>query len=264
MIKKIVKFVSLLNKKPAEEKNIDAYSSSEIVNYYGQQQAHLQPAEQTVLDLLKSKLSQFSMLDIGVGAGRTSFFFAPLVKKYIGIDYSEGMVEVCKKLYPNYEFEKGDVRQLNYNSSAFDFVLFSFNGLDSISSTDRIVALGEINRVLKPGGCFVFSAHNLRSTRHLFSYSGLNPKKLYKTFVLRNVNKDYKTYSKKNEVILFDGTLGYQVSNYYIDPIYQLKQLAEAGFTQISMLGQSGKTLTEAEVATSNDKWVYFICYKPQ
>jgi ubiquinone/menaquinone biosynthesis C-methylase UbiE len=264
MIKKLIKFLSLLNKKPAEEKNIDAYSSSDIISYYSRQEAHLQPAERTVLELLRTTLPQSTMLDIGVGAGRTTSFFAPLVKQYTGIDYAAGMVEVCKKLYPGYRFEEGDVRQLKFNSTTFDFVLFSFNGLDSISSSDRSIALKEINRVLKPGGCFVFSAHNLKATGYLFRYTGFNPKSWYKTFVLRSVNKGYRTFPDKNEMVVFDGTLGYQVSNYYINPNHQLKQLADAGFINVSMIGQSGKQLAEAQVLVSSDKWIYFICYKSE
>lgn len=263
MIKKIAKFISFLSKKPEEEKNIDAYSSDDIISYYHHQEAHLQPAEKTVLELFRSKLSNYTMLDIGVGAGRTSYFFAPLVKHYTGIDYSSGMVEVCKKLYPAYKFETGDVRKLNFDSGAFDLVLFSFNGLDSISASDRLIALQEIKRVLKPGGCFVFSAHNLKAIGQLFNYSGFNPKLWYKTFVLRKVNKEYKTFPQQNEMIVFDGTLGYQVSNYYINPNYQLKQLADAGFVNVSLYGQSGKSVTEAEASVSMDKWIYFICYKP-
>jgi hypothetical protein len=65
-------------------------------------------------------------------------------------------------------------------------------------------------------------------------------------------------------MVVFDGTLGYQVSNYYINPNHQLKQLADAGFINVSMIGQSGKQLTEAEVLVSSDKWIYFICYKSE
>lgn len=262
MIKKLIKFISLLDKKPAEEKNIDAYSSGEIIAYYSRQKPDLQPAEKAILEVLQHKLPECTMLDIGVGAGRTTAFFAPLVKHYTGIDYAVGMVEVCKKIYPAYRFEEGDVRHLQFEGNTFDFVLFSFNGLDSISATDRITGLKEINRVLKPGGCFVFSAHNIKATDHLFTYRGINPKKWYKTLVLRKVNKEFKTFSEKNEVIVFDGTLGYQVSNYYIAPSHQLNQLAHSGFTNIDMFSRSGIVLTNAEAGVSHDLWIYYVGYK--
>lgn len=37
------------------------------------------------------------MLDIAVGAGRTTLHFASLIKSYVGIDYSSGMITECKK-----------------------------------------------------------------------------------------------------------------------------------------------------------------------
>ncbi len=45
--------------------------------------------------------------------------------------------------------------------NSFDFVLFSFNGMDSFSHKDRIAALGEIRRVLRNDGIFYFLSHNL-------------------------------------------------------------------------------------------------------
>lgn len=262
MIKKLIKFISLLEKRPAEEKNIDAYSSNDIIAYYSQQKPELQPAENAILNVLQNKLPEFTMLDIGVGAGRTTAFFAPLVRHYTGIDYAKGMVEVCKKLYPRYRFEEGDVRHLQFDANTFDFVLFSFNGLDSISAADRMVGLKEINRVLKPGGCFVFSAHNVKATASLFKYKSINPKRLYKTLVLRKVNKGFRAFSERHEVIVFDGTLGYQISNYYIAPNHQLNQLANTGFTNISIFDRSGRALTNAAALMSSDLWIYYVGYK--
>ena len=38
------------------------------------------------------------MLDIGVGAGRTGYTFAPLVQRYVGLDYSPQMVAWARRL----------------------------------------------------------------------------------------------------------------------------------------------------------------------
>jgi ubiquinone/menaquinone biosynthesis C-methylase UbiE len=47
-----------------------------------------------------------------------------------------------------------------FENETFDFVMFSFNGLDYLSHSDRLLALGEIRRVLKPAGLLLFSSHN--------------------------------------------------------------------------------------------------------
>jgi len=70
-----------------KDKNQQTYRDPSIVGYYAQLTA-LQPAEKTILTLLQERLSTMKMLDLGVGAGRTTKYFAPLVGEYIGVDYS--------------------------------------------------------------------------------------------------------------------------------------------------------------------------------
>lgn len=101
------------------------------------------------------------MLDIGVGAGRTTHYFAHLTKEYVGIDYSENMIKVCREKFQNYpkkiSFEVCDARSLKFfEDSYLDFVLFSYNGLDYMNHEDRLRVLREIRRATKEGGTFVF------------------------------------------------------------------------------------------------------------
>ena len=46
------------------------------------------------------------VLDLGVGAGRTSFTFAALVRTYIGIDYAQAMVEICRSRFGENDRQK--------------------------------------------------------------------------------------------------------------------------------------------------------------
>ena len=39
------------------------------------------------------------MLDIGVGTGRTSRYFASNFNQYHGIDYSSAMIDFCRKKF---------------------------------------------------------------------------------------------------------------------------------------------------------------------
>ena len=49
-----------------KDKNLQTYSTSDVVNYY-QYLQQLQPAEETLIKLLRNRLSNMKMLDLGVG-----------------------------------------------------------------------------------------------------------------------------------------------------------------------------------------------------
>ena len=72
------------------------YESSDVVQFY-EGQSDLQKPEATILEEFKKQLPEMKMLDIGVGAGRTSVHFAFLAKEYLGIDYSNRMITACLK-----------------------------------------------------------------------------------------------------------------------------------------------------------------------
>ena len=44
--------------------------------------------------------------------------------------------------------------------NSYDFVLFSYNGIDHLELPERERALIEMKRVLRPGGLMAFSSHN--------------------------------------------------------------------------------------------------------
>ncbi len=124
---------------------------------------YLFKSEEQIIKELAAFLPGARMLDMGVGGGRTTSYFAPLVKSYTGADYSPGMISECRKKFGNrFDFIECDARHMScFESNSFDFVLFSFNGIDSFGQDDRSAALKEIRRVLVNGGYFCFSSHNL-------------------------------------------------------------------------------------------------------
>lgn len=97
-------------------------------------------------------------LDIGVGGGRTATLIAPNAGSYLGIDYTQEMVDVARANHPGLRFEHMDARDLKFLADrSQDVVVFSFNGIDSVDPEGRLAVLSEVNRVLAPGGVFVFS-----------------------------------------------------------------------------------------------------------
>jgi ubiquinone/menaquinone biosynthesis C-methylase UbiE len=144
--------------------NLAAYSDPELVRIYTDWD-WLQPAEQAILTEVGERIRDSSILDIGVGGGRTVAPLRSLSTSYVGIDYCPAMVEACRQRTPDAKILLCDARAMSiFPENAFQFVLFSFNGLDSVSHADRLIVLREVFRVLSPGGWFAFSSHNARSS----------------------------------------------------------------------------------------------------
>ena len=53
------------------------------------------------------------------------------------------------------EFCVDDVRELSHEDGSFNFVLFSFNGIDYMDQNDRLKALREIYHVQRAGWHFL-------------------------------------------------------------------------------------------------------------
>ena len=173
------------------DKNQKIYTTSNIVWHYTQL-SRLQPAEQKILERFQERLPAMKMLDIGIGGGRTTKHFASLAGEYTGIDYSAELIAACQRRFSgrpqSMSLEVGDARSMNqFADNSFDFILFSFNGIDYVSHSERLQVLQEIRRVGKPGCYFFFSSHNLQGLVQEFDYKkqiSLNPLKTYVNLVM--------------------------------------------------------------------------------
>ncbi len=107
-----------------------------------------------------------NMLDVGCGAGRTTFaLYKKGYQNIVGLDLSEDMIFAAKQINKikkyKIEFVQGDATNLDFNDNSFDYVLFSFNGIMQIPhKKNRIKALKEIRRILKYNGIFIFTTHD--------------------------------------------------------------------------------------------------------
>lgn len=253
--------------------NIDAinhqtYSREDIANTY--RRIGLDPPEIQILLNHLDKINDKDVLDIGCGGGRTTFFLHQRAATYLGVDYSEAMVEACRMRYPKTNFLCCDVRAMNaLKSGSFDFVLFSFNGIDYISHNDRINSLREISRVLKPGGIFVFSTHNLSALNgpaKPYLSKTLNPCQAITH--LRNFLLHKKNHKKtiglevfgEKYAIVNDGAHDFGLLTYYTTIPHQVEQLSNSGFVTLEVWDRFGANLPlEMENKTSN--WIYYVAH---
>ncbi|PZO44112.1 MAG: class I SAM-dependent methyltransferase [Pseudanabaena frigida] len=256
------------------EHNYQVYVARGIVQHYSQLR-QLQPAEQTILDLLSDEWSSMKMLDIGVGGGRTTQHFSGVVQEYVGIDYSQEMIAACQTHFPSSSqsrvFEVGDARDMSqFEDNYFDFILFSFNGLDSLSHLDRLQVFQEISRIGKSGSYFFFSSHSLQGLEREFNWRkqiSLNPLTTYVNLVmfglLRFFNRSISSKQLKSSdyEIIQDESHNFRLKQYYVRPQEQIDQL-KADFDNIKMYSwKSGLEIAnQKELSINSDMWLYYLC----
>jgi SAM-dependent methyltransferase len=142
--------------------NILTYNAPAVAEYYATLD-YLTPCESLLFD--QYLRSGMTILDLGVGGGRTTSYLSSIAGRYVGVDYAAQMIAACRKKFPRLEFEVANAADLsNFVSASFDAVVMAFNGMDYvIPNESHFCALREIRRVLKPGGILIFSSHNPRS-----------------------------------------------------------------------------------------------------
>lgn len=265
---------SWLRGKVKDMSNQSLYGRSDIAAGYAGE-SNLQAPEETILRELIPFLPSAKMLDIGVGGGRTTLHFAKWVSEYVGVDYAERMVDVCRRRFEGYpdhiSFQVCDARSMDqFEDGSFDFVLFSYNGIDCIDYEGRLKVLEEVGRVGKSGGTFVFSSHNLNSAVNFFEFRrmiSLDPRRLRRTvkrLFLRFVyNRDVKWKAVKMSpyAILSDRSYRCKMQHCYIRPLAQIEQLTEQ-FTDVRVFSLiTGSEIKDAaDLKTVEDNWLYYLC----
>ena len=142
----------LNNKKFSIDDIRKSFSGKTIVKNYGKYALDVGLWRSEEIMALKYFRKDSLILDIGCGAGRTTFGLYKLGFHSIkGIDLSPGMIkkagELAKKMKVPVSFETGNVLSLPFQDNSFDGALFSFNGIMQIPGmAGRISALTEIKR----------------------------------------------------------------------------------------------------------------------
>ncbi len=256
------------------DRNQETYQTSSLVWYYTQLNK-LQPAEQAILELLRDRLPTMKMLDIGIGGGRTTQHFSSLAGEYIGIDYSAKMIAACQQRFAksprSINLQVVDARDLRqFADNSFDFILFSFNGIDYVSGVDRLKILSEVARVGKSGCYFYFSSHNLQGIAAEFNWRtklSLNPLKTYVNLVMLgllnifNLEITHKQLETADYLIIKDESHNFRLQTYYIRPQAQIQQL-QSSFDEIKIYSwQTGlEIINPQELSTNTDMWLYYLC----
>ncbi|WP_010268080.1 MerR family transcriptional regulator [Paenibacillus senegalensis] len=90
-------------------------------------------------------------LDVGTGTGNLAGKLLGLGVRMAGIDQSIEMLKQCQRKHPQMETKLGNVLAIPYVDGQFDFIVTSF-AFHHISEEQKVIALEEMRRVLKPHG----------------------------------------------------------------------------------------------------------------
>ena len=106
-----------------------------------------------------------AVLECACGTGMLSAAIAPVCGRLVATDFSERMLARARKNcaeYGNIDFEFADITALKYPDGSFDAVVAG-NVLHLLDQP--LKALGELNRVCRPGGRLVIPTYMNRDSR---------------------------------------------------------------------------------------------------
>lgn len=107
---------------------------------------------------LPRDLSGVRVLCIGVGSGEELLaLLARSPGKIVGIDVSNGLLNIASRNFPEVEFVQMDMADLRFPDGSFDFI---YSSLTFHYAKDWEGLLTGVNRVLIENGRLLFSAHN--------------------------------------------------------------------------------------------------------
>lgn len=224
------------------EQNTKSFNSYGYILAYSRND--LAPIEESIID--KYFISKGKTLDIGCGTGRTTVNL--LKKKFdvIGIDIADKLIEEGKKRHPELDLRLMNAINLSFLNKSFDNILFPFNGIDYIyPKKDRLLALTEIYRVLKPGAIFAFNCHN----SHFIPNNFGRIRNYLKNLITGRVFRDYKiNYQKKGNLIVHHQSISKQI-----------KELEQIGFKIKDMITKHDKHKRYFQFIEPGP---YYICTK--
>jgi SAM-dependent methyltransferase len=267
--------------------NLAAYNDPKVAAHYAGLQ-YLSACERRLFD--QYLRNGMSILDLGVGGGRTTPYLANIASSYVGADYSDEMIRSCSAKFPKLKFLVVDASDLSaFGDEHLDAIILAFNAIDYvIPDEQRARCLGECHRCLRPGGLLIFSSHNPRAFLVRPAFSGEKVRRFARRFTKENSLSFWAAYaaafvakaflttlrSGKSSVIRFARRVGRRafwmgngymadkahggLLTHYSVPSHVIDETTHAGFEYLQLLGDDYPR--KSGIFTTD--WYYYVFRK--
>lgn len=133
-----------------------------------QQEMAKKPFDRKMLEWLIEKVGDSGTIcDLGCGPGQIADYLFQYGANVRGIDLSPEMIRQARNLYPQIDFQTGDMTDLKgVRENSFGGIA-SFYSIVNIPPASIPKVFGEMQRILKPQGVLLISFHIGQETVHL-------------------------------------------------------------------------------------------------
>ncbi|MEB3200154.1 MAG: class I SAM-dependent methyltransferase [Synechococcaceae cyanobacterium] len=263
------------------EINKSSYSKDSVVRYWTHYHDDLFYGERLIIERLRDFLATASLLDVGVGGGRTTGRLLPLTASYTGLDYSAKLIEQCRLKFPDVEFICADACRLAsaLPGRRFRCIYFSFNGIDCLNESQRQQFQQQAFSMLEPGGRLLFSSHNYAAAKYLgkrgtFARIARESLRSLRQGRLRDSARHLSTslayarhcnkeYQGRDIQYIVDPAQGNREIYAWIKPDRQVEELRSAGFRVLAVHDWSGEEHPLADLSRIRTHSAYYLAEKP-
>ncbi|MDN5857837.1 MAG: DUF480 domain-containing protein [Pseudonocardia sp.] len=131
------------------------------------------PFDRWLLDRIAAEAGGGPVADVGTGSGHVAAALAARGAAVVGLDLSPAMIDEARRLYPDVEFEVGDLANLLRPRAAAGWsAITAWYAFVHLATSELPAAIAGLARVLVPGGQLAFAVHVGEEVRHLDELCG--------------------------------------------------------------------------------------------
>lgn len=174
------------------------------------------------------------VLDLGCGGGRTTVALREAGYDVVAVDVSKPMVRETNA-HTDAACAVADASALPFAAETFDCALFSCFGIDELDTPEaRTAVFHEVNRVLRPGGTFAYSARNILRQYLPYPVTRKTFRDRLRFWGTNILNGRVGTLYKHDPGVTGNDTV------YFETPLAARRRLRATGFTVRAFLGNGG------------------------